>query len=382
MNYNAKTQAESILNQYAVNTVSLTLQFADFIIKVISNRPQIKQQLADYFVEFTLAEKDIEPKANIQVYLLEIDLTEFPQKIPDTDFKDWQQEPGKSGRKDCYYDLEDGRLIYKARTGMRYVQSAEYHIAYGPCLANESQMINFVLAQHATYLQHQGAVVCHSSAVAKDGKGISISAYSGGGKSTLALKLMNRGLDFVSNDRLFVKLADGLTSEEQSDNSPCAGIMHGIAKQPRINPGTIVNNESLLPLMTEQQVQTFRAMDKAELWQLEDKYDALIHQLFGAQSFKLSAKINAVVILNWSHNTDEPTQMHNFSLNQKPELLDAIVKSPGVFHYDTQDNAYKNQIQLDRAPYIDVFKQIKCYEITGKVDFAMAEKLCMELIGI
>ena len=64
-----------------------------------------------------------------------------------------------------------------------------------------------------------------------------MAGFSGAGKSTLALHVMSLGATFVSNDRVMVA--------ETPANDSGAPMMYGVAKHPRINPGTAMNNPDL-----------------------------------------------------------------------------------------------------------------------------------------
>ena len=53
-------------------------------------------------------------------------------------------------------------------------------------------------------------------------------------------------------------------------------MLSGVAKIPRINPGTLLNNPRLHLLATNQQLQDWGAMASDELWHLEEKFDAVV----------------------------------------------------------------------------------------------------------
>ena len=79
------------------------------------------------------------------------------------------------------------------------------------------------------------------------GAGLVIAGFAGAGKSTLALEIMGHGTDFISNDRVMVS-RQGQTL-----------TMAGVAKMPRINPGTVLNNPNLASVMNaEDRARFFR----------------------------------------------------------------------------------------------------------------------------
>jgi HprK-related kinase B len=114
-----------------------------------------------------------------------------------------------------------------------------------------------------------------------------MAGFSGAGKSTLSLHLMAGGATFVSNDRLLITPdGDGL-------------MMSGVAKLPRINPGTILNNPTLTALLSDAEKATLSSLPEQELWELEQKFDVPINTCFGEDRFVLSAKMTGLVVLNW-----------------------------------------------------------------------------------
>jgi serine kinase of HPr protein (carbohydrate metabolism regulator) len=61
--------------------------------------------------------------------------------------------------------------------------------------------------------QRLSSEMVHATTVAKDGRGVVIAGRSGSGKSDLALRLIDRGFELVSDDQtIIVKAGDGLVA--------------------------------------------------------------------------------------------------------------------------------------------------------------------------
>ena len=345
----AKDIADNILSQHDCVNETLKIAFSKFRVEILTNNQKLLNTLRDYFLEYIVTDNQAITQ---RIYILE-----STQEKPDVEFINWARDPGKVGRKDAFFDTSDGRLCLKVRTGMNYVLCDEFRIAYGPTLKNISQAINFIISQHIEWLMNEGSVICHAAAVAYQGSGIALSAFSGGGKSTTALHLMDYDLDFVSNDRLFLR-------HEKNETK-----MFGVAKQPRINPGTILNNPVLRPLLAKSRVKELESMEKQSLWELEEKYDAMIEPLYGKNRFVLEANIHAHVVLNWKHDSTENTELKRVNIEQRQDLLEAIIKSPGPFYMDQNGKGWENGGTTNKQAYIDVLSNIDVYEISGKVDF-------------
>ena len=244
---------------------------------------------------------------------------EYPGIKLDLPFTDFKREAGKVGRKDSIYDLDDGRLLLKVRTGVIFLQSEDYLVAVGPCESNPNQVINYTLNQYMTDLQRKDWTICHASSLEVSGVGIGIAAASGGGKSTLMLKLMElEEARFVTNDRLFMKEIDDVIEAR------------GIAKLPRINPGTIINNDRLGNILTAEKKIELSKMSREELWCLEEKYDVDIEVLYGLEKIVHDTALKHLFILDWSLDSESPTKVSTADASDE-DVLKAVMKSPGLF---------------------------------------------------
>lgn len=309
----------------------------------------MRDELSAYFAE-TLSEDG--PDA------IEIDILEGQALDPAPDWRDWARDPGKTGRKDAIHDLADGRLVFKRRTGVTFLQSQAALVAFGPVGANPSQVINFVTTQVLSTCLRGGWQLCHAAAVTHGARGLAIAGLSGGGKSTSVLRLMDLpDTAFVSNDRLLVRAGAPVT------------MALGIPKHPRINPGTILHNPRLHPILTPQRRAALAAMAPEDLWHLEEKYDLIVPEIYGPGRSRVSAPLTDFWVLNWRRDTAQPTAVVPATLADRPDLLGAIMKGAGPFFADATGRFQTDRTPLDPSAYLAALRDVRVREVTGRVDF-------------
>lgn len=336
--------------------------FPECTLRIRSNHPALLRVLAEYLAGFPQAQS---------THVIDIVAIELPAWPEEAAFRDWPREPGKKGRKDSFLNLADGRLVHKVRTGMRFLQSDCHRVASGPCLENPNQVVNFINSQYMSQLQHAGWLLCHAAAV-QDRRGvIAMAGVSGGGKSTLMLHLMKRaGLQYVTNDRLLIRREPG-------------GVQtRGIAKWPRINPGTLLGNERLQVLAPAEKRRAWQALPADSLWELEEKYDVPVPAVFGAERVALQGRLRAVVMLSWQRSSGSPTHVRLCAEGDRSRLLGALMKDAGPFHNDPQGRFAERPAVPAEASYLDMLAEVPFHEVRGRVDFTVLEEiLAKELLN-
>ena len=337
----------------------LCLRLQHYRLAIRSNSAALLQRLQMYFAHL------LEPSCD----QVRAEVIAIERGLIDTNlaFADWKREPGKTGRKDAIHDFTGGRLVCKVRTGMLFLQSEQALVAAGPCVEYDNQVINFINSQFLNWLQHDGCLLCHAAALSRQGRGLAIAGLSGGGKSTLMLNLLeDQATAFVSNDRLLLRLQQG------------EARVTGIPKLPRINPGTIVNNPRLFPLIDADSREKLLQMDKNELWKLEQKYDVDITALFGPGRIQHETGLHRFLVLNWQHDAAEQVQISRVDLAQRRDLLAAIMKPSGPFYVDAAGRFNTDDAMPDASDYVAALEPVQVFEATGRVDFAHLGKLCVD----
>ncbi len=333
------------------------LTIHDCRLRVRSNSRELLDLLARDLHPYSAPHAD---EADVEICLLEA-----PELAVQTPLQAFPPGPGKSVIKDEYVDLPDGRLLRKRLTGMVFCCGDGGHLAVGPCRENRNQVINFVNNRFIQWQLDRGYVLCHAAGVASAHGGLALAGTSGAGKSTLALKLLSRGLDYVSNDRLLIRRTT-------------AGLqMLGVPKAPRVNPGTILNNPELGCLITEEERARFAALPPEELWTLEHKYDADIERCFGAGRVRLLAPLTGVVILWWRRDGGQMLT-ESIDLAERRDLLQRLMKPVGV-HYRVPADYPKPD--FSEQTYLDLLGDCPVLGCRGGVDFDRATDGCLELLG-
>ena len=337
-------------------------QLAGMHLTLRSNSRAVLQRIADYLQDFNIAASPQQAGAGSE----QIEIHAFERKDLDLSplTHEWPREAGKKGRKDTYLDLDNARLIVKVRTGMHFLQRPGLCLAAGPCLANDNQLINFINTQWMSCLQRQGWLIGHAAALVRNNKTLAIAGLSGGGKSTLMLKLLGHGGQFMSNDRLFLRAQDNRI------------MAHGIAKWPRINPGTIIHEPCLKALIPEQERARLKTLPVEQLRHLEQKYDAPIPFFYGPDHVCLHAPISGLLILNWSATSDHPTRLQRVELSDR--LLPALMKSPGPFYQQNTGRFWTPGTLPPQQDYRDVLRNMALFELSGRIDFETAATLCAQ----
>lgn len=350
----------------------LRLRIEELTLCLRSNSAAVAEDLRGYFQGFVQA-GDCGP-ADLEFLLLEA-----PLQAPPVPLAVKPHAPGKRADKERFADLPGadggGRVVRKQATGMLFLFGAGRNLAVGPCAANRNQLVNFICARYMERRLAAGWMLGHAAGVARPvscgGRALALCGFAGLGKSTLALHLLTRGLDFLSNDRVLVEPA-----------GPGRGpVLHGIPKHPRLNPGTALGNPALAPLLKgvlpEAARRAYAGLGSEALRAVEDKFDAFIDACFGPGRFRLAAPLAGVVVLNWRQGGGAVLS-RRVDLRQRPDLLEALRKPPGLFYLP---QALAARARLTPEQCLEALDGVPALELSGGVDFEAGAAACEAFLG-
>ncbi len=331
----------------------MKIRLDDCVIGVTANEQRIVEYLRGYFSPFLAEDKIAAP----------ISITVHQGPSPEIAFSLANRKPdsGKTRIKEAFAEITNGRVVKKLQTGMVFVFGSGIHLAAGPCMENINQVVNFINNRFIEAKLKHGGLLAHAAGVCFQNTGIGLAGYSGTGKSSLALKLVSRGADFISNDRVIL-----MKAESGAD-------MLGVAKHPRVNPGTLLNNPDLAAILPAAERARYMRMDTAALWALDAKYDVRIQDVFPERRFVTRSPLKAMVILNWQLS-GAPAVIRAVDPAKRRDLLPALIKTPGVFY---SSKKFRDGPASQNPAYIQALETCEVFEISGGVDFEYAAEYFM-----
>jgi HprK-related kinase B len=186
----------------------------------------------------------------------------------------------------------------------------------------------------------------HSSAVTRGGTALAVIGQSGSGKSSVAVRLLEHGCDFMTNDRLIVEPTEG-------------GVLgHGLPKLPRVNPGTLLAGTQTRALVDQADRARYARLSEEELWRLEEKYDLDIKRTLG-RKWVLSAPLEAALVLEWQRG-ERPVHIERLNTGLAIESLRGAAKSFGPFDLSLSERT--------DAAFHTMAVQVPVYRVTGAAD--------------
>lgn len=341
---------------------TLEVELPGFRVRLRSRDAGLLEELGRYYREFPApGDGGVDEAASVAVDV-EIRLAEREPPEVELPFRPWDIDRPPGRRKNSFVDLPGGRMVRKERTGMHFVQAGPVAAVVGPCREHRNQIVNFLNRLYMGRQVEQSALPCHAGAAALDGRGVVLAGDSGVGKSTLTLRTVGGGADFVSNDRV---LAMG--------GGNGAGRMRGVPKLPRVNPGTLLGDPALRDLLGEERRRELAGMPTEELWGLEEKYDVPIGDVFGPDRIRHGAPFSALVILGWNAGEEAPPRFEPVDLGDRPEALEVVRKDPGVFYPGPREH-------LTPERYRERLGRVPVWELRGGVDFDAAAERLMDFL--
>jgi HprK-related kinase B len=309
-------------------------RFNDFTVLVTSDDPRLVARLSTYYRQFSVDGGSSGNELTVHASMA----SEAPPKIELT--------PWGTKGKESFADVAGRRIIRKDRTGSLIdLGGTRWRIA-GDLQREFSQLLNLICAGYGVWqLDRSDGAMFHASAAVSGGQAIAIVGQSGAGKSSVTVRLLEHGFDYLTNDRLIVESRRGRT------------FAHGLPKLPRVNPGTLLASERTRKLVDAGLQEEYARLKPEQLWAVENKHDLDVSEAL-QRRWLLSAPLSCLLILHW--RGESGPQFQRLNADAAVEELRAAAKSFGPFDR-------KLSKRSDRA-VLALAQQVPVYRVSGRTD--------------
>ncbi len=343
----------------------LVFEMAGETLVVETNSDTVAEALRSYHPEL-LREDEPSSEGRAQRILA----VDAPVPRPSVSWQIKPPDPGKDKAKEARADLADGRLIHKLQRDLIVMLGRERAAVVGSVGKHAEQVIN--LLNHRVNQRHleRGYLLGHAAGVVRGDRAVAIAGFAGMGKSTLALHAMHRydELSLLSNDRIV--LQNGGVADPR---------VYGVARHPRVNPGTLLHNPSLVELLPDAERERYLELPSSELRTVERKFDVMIHRHFGPGRFRLSAQLAALVVLNWKPGAGEARPVR-VDPGERLDLMQAVRKDTGLF-FLPPGYPHRASGRSEAPSYAEALAEVPVYELRGGFDEDTGIRLVRSLLG-
>jgi len=147
-------------------------------------------------------------------------------------------------------------------------------------------------------------------------------------------------------------------------------------KQPRVNPGTLLHHPRLVSLLDAEDRAALLMLPVEALWALERKSDVDLEAIYGAGTFQLAARMDALILLKWRFDGE--------GFRARPLSTSDALASVHLFHkdlgaFDPDVAAATDPIELAR--YHALLSRLEVVEVLGRTDFPALRQLVADLSG-
>jgi len=341
------------LRQYP--TVHLIdLRFGLCAIRIQSNSADIIKLLTGEFSDYLA----VEQLPDITINIIQSEPPRFAIPLASTALN-------PSGWRDEYANVGDGRIIRKPHTGTMFLIGKDSNHAVGRMIENPKQITYFIHNRYIQWLLDRGCLLGHGVGISGKNHGVAIAGLSIIGRSSLGLRLLHCGYDFVSTDRILVsQYGRGLQ-------------MHGVPRLRQETARRQIRKRLFNDIIPENIHVLIHESLTSVTGTLDGKLNGIIEAVFTEERFRFDAPLDALVILNWVRD-GSPIEIDEVDLSKRPDLLSAFFRGTGLF---LDPPTARGTFGINNTAYLALLSHCRVFEISGGVDLDGAISFCREILG-
>lgn len=249
-------------------------------------------------------------------------------------------------------DLAGGRVIFRRETGILTAIEPDAWTITGDLRAHPEEVTRVLDAMLSLALVERGYLTLKGSALTRDDRGIALVGGPDGARRALAVTLVGRGFQWVTEDLLLVRVASGHVE------------MRGLPGLLRLGPAAMLAHPALRAMLTEDERARYAGQAWRDLREIDTRYVVDTVEAFGPAGVAAGGILRMIVALRWKGGEagGTPTVAPLARADAYEALADAT-RSFGL--YDLGGSVPPNFHRLQR-----IAETIPMHAVTGPVDLA------------
>lgn len=247
-------------------------------------------------------------------------------------------------------DIDGGRMVFRRETGVLTAIQPDGWTITGDLRAHPSEVTRALDAMLSLALVERGYLTLKGSALARDGRGIALVGGPDGARRALAVTLVGRGFQWVTEDLLLVRVASGHVE------------MRGLPGLLRLGPAAMLMHPALRAMLTEDERARYAGQTWRDLREIEARYDIDTVDAFGQAGIATGGVLRMIVVLRWKGG--EATGTSAVAPLARADAYEALADAMRSFGlYDLGGSVPANFHRLQR-----IAETVEMRTVTGPVD--------------
>jgi HprK-related kinase B len=258
-------------------------------------------------------------------------------------------------------DSDEGRVIFRRETGVLTAIQPDTWTITGDLRAYPGEVTRVLDAMLSLALVERGYLTLKGSALARDGRGVALVGGPDTARRALAVTLVGRGFQWVTEDLLLVRVAAGHVE------------MRGLPGLLRLGPAAMLAHPTLRAMLTEEERARYAGQTWRDLREIEARYNIDTVDAFGPAGIAAGGALRMIVALRWrGGETEGPPTIAPLARADAYEALADATRSFGL--YDLAGSVPPNFHRLQR-----IAETVAMHTVTGPVDLqAVADAIAAD----
>ena len=247
-------------------------------------------------------------------------------------------------------EIEGGRVIFRRETGVLTAIQPDAWTITGDLRTYPGEVTRVLDAMLSLALVDRGYLTLKGSALARDGRGIALVGGPDTARRALAVTLVGRGFQWVTEDLLQVRVASGHVE------------MRGLPGLLRLGPAAMLAHPALHAMLTAEEQARYAGQTWRDLREIEARYNIDTVDAFGPAGIASGGTLDMIVALRWrgGETAGEPA----IALLARADAYEALADATRSFGlYDLAGSVPPNFHRLQR-----IAETVAMHTVSGPVD--------------